>query len=44
MLKKQLTQTNLANNTSRRIRQKDVLSTTATDIKLITAHDTLKLI
>jgi hypothetical protein len=42
MLKKQLTQTNLTNN--RRIRRKDVWSTTATDTKLNSAYDTFKLI
>jgi hypothetical protein len=42
MLKKQLTQTNLANN--RRIRWKDVWSTTATDTKLNIAYNTFKLI
>jgi hypothetical protein len=42
MLKKQLTQTNLTNN--RKIRRKDVWPSAATDTKLNTAYDTLKLL
>jgi hypothetical protein len=42
MLKKQLIQTNLANN--RRIRRKDAWSTTATDTELNAAYNTFKLI
>jgi hypothetical protein len=41
VLKKQLTQTNLANN--RGIRRKDKWSPTAADTKLNTAYDTFKL-
>jgi hypothetical protein len=42
VFKRQLTQTNLANN--RRIRRKYAWSTTATDTKLNAAYDTFKLI
>jgi hypothetical protein len=42
VLKKQLTQMNLANN--RINRRKDAWSTTATDTKLNAAYDTFKLI